>query len=163
VVGGGSVGCETAIHLATKGAITPEQLYFLTLHEAESPEILKELLVSGVKKVTVIEMAKRIAQDVGQSTRWVLMKELRLRGVTVITEATMKDIGPDGIVYTDSLGDDMNLPADTVVLAMGSRPEISLVEKLEPLGLDVRIIGDAKKCARIGHAIEDGFSTASQV
>ena len=38
IVGGGSVGLETAIWLAFKGTISPEQLYFLTLHNAESTE-----------------------------------------------------------------------------------------------------------------------------
>lgn len=39
IVGGGSVGLETAIWLAFKGTISPEQLYFLTLHNAESTEV----------------------------------------------------------------------------------------------------------------------------
>jgi len=163
VVGGGSVGLETAIFLATKGTISPEQLYFLTLHEAESPQVLRDLMIKGVKKVTVIEMVRRVAQDVGPSTRWVLLKELQLRGVELITEAKMKDITPDHVVYTDAQGNDVTLPADSVVLAMGSRPESSLAGKLEEAGFNVRVIGDANKCGRIGNAIDDGFALACEV
>jgi 2,4-dienoyl-CoA reductase (NADPH2) len=163
VVGGGSVGLETAIFLASKGTISPEQLYFLTLHEAETPQALRELMVRGVKRVTVIEMAPRMAQDVGPSTRWVLLKELQLRDISLITQATMKEIGDDHIVYTDAEGNDVTMPADTVVLAMGSRPENSLAQKLEQAGVEVKVIGDAKKCGRIGHAIEDGFKLACEV
>jgi 2,4-dienoyl-CoA reductase (NADPH2) len=163
VVGGGSVGLEAALFLASKGTISPEQLYFLTLHEAETPETLRELMVKGVKKVTVIEMAPRMGQDVGPTTRWVLLKELQLRGVTLMTGATMKDISYENVVYTDSEGNDVTLPADTVVLAMGSRPENSLAAKLEGQGIDVRVIGDAKKAARVGSAIEAGFNLACEI
>ncbi len=163
VVGGGSVGLETAIFLATKGTISPEQLYFLTLHEAESAEVLKELMLKGVKKVTVIEMARKMAQDVGPSTRWVLLKELKLRGIQLITEATMKEISDNSVVYTDSAGNDVTLTADSVVLAMGARPENSLAKVLENSGVDVHVIGDAAKCGRIGHAVEDGFALACEL
>jgi 2,4-dienoyl-CoA reductase (NADPH2) len=163
VVGGGSVGLETAIFLASKGTISAEQLYFLTLHEAESPVVLRELMLKGVKKVTVIEMIRRMAQDVGPSTRWVLLKELKMRGVKLITEAKMKDISTDHIVYTDSKGNDVTLEADSVVLAMGSRPENSLAQLLESSGVAIRVIGDAKKCGRIGEAIDDGFALGCEV
>lgn len=163
VVGGGSVGLETAIFLASVGTISPEQLYFLTMYEAETQDVLRELMLKGVKKVTVIEMARRMGQDVGQSTRWVLMKELELRGVQLITEAKMKDMGNDHVVYTDSQGADVTLPADSVVLAMGVRPENSLARILEGSGVEIRVIGDAKKCGRIGEAIDDGFTLACEV
>lgn len=164
VVGGGSVGLETAIFLAKKGTISPEQLYFLTLHDAESPEVLRDLLVKGVKKITVIEMLKRMGQDVGQSTRWVLLKELGLRGVTLINEAKMKDIQPGTITYTDSQGNDVTVPADTVVLAMGSRPENSLATALDQAGFqNIRVIGDANKVGRIGSALDAGFALGCEL
>lgn len=163
VVGGGSVGLETAKFLAAKGTISPDQLYFLTLHEAESPEVLRELMLKGAKRVTVIEMAGKMGQDVGRSTRWVLLKELELRGVKLISEATMTEIEPDRVVYTDSQGNDVVLAADTVVMAMGSRPENSLAQKLQETGVEVRVIGDAKKCGRIADALEDGLALACMV
>jgi len=163
VVGGGSVGLETALFLAEKGTISPEQLYFLTLHEAETPEVLRELMLKGVKKVTVIEMAPRLGQDIGPTTRWVLLKELQLRGVNLITQAKMKEISSDNVVYTDSKGNDVTLPADTVVLAMGSRPEKSLAAELEGKGIDIRVIGDANKGGRVGGAIEAGFNLACAI
>jgi 2,4-dienoyl-CoA reductase (NADPH2) len=120
-------------------------------------------MLKGVKKVTVIEMAPRMGQDVGPTTRWVLLKELQLRGVTLMTGAKMKDISYENVVYTDSKGNDVTLPADTVVLAMGSRPENSLAARLEGQGIDVRVIGDANKAARVGSAIEAGFNLACEI
>ncbi len=157
VVGGGSVGLETAIHLSLVGTISPEQLYFLTLHQAETPETLHKLVTEGVKRVTVLEMAGRAGQDVGPSTRWVLLKEIKSRGVTIIAGATMKDIEADKVVYTDAEGEDKEIPCDTVVLAMGARPEHSLADKLADMGVDVKTIGDANRVGKIGNAIEAGF------
>ena len=120
-------------------------------------------MLKGAKRVTVIEMAGKMGQDVGRSTRWVLLKELELRGVKLITEATMKEIAPDHVVYTDAQGNAVVIAADTVVMAMGSRPENSLAHKLEETGVDVRVIGDAKKCGRIADALEDGLALACMV
>lgn len=163
VVGGGSVGLETAVFLATEGTISPEQVYFLTLHQAETPEVIRELMLKGVKKVTVIEMLRRIGQDMGLTTRWVTLKDVEMRGIEVITEAKMKDLTPGKVVYTDSKGNDVTLPADTVVLAMGSRPVNSLATALEGSGAEVLAVGDAKKVGRIGNAIEDGFTLAREL
>jgi len=151
------------IFLASKGTISPEQLYFLTLHEAESAEVLRELMVRGVKKVTVIEMARKMAQDVGPSTRWVLLKELGLRGIELLTGATMKDIAETHVVYTDSEGNDHTLTADSVVLAMGARPENSLATALHDCGVEIRVIGDARKVGRVGEAVEDAFALAREL
>jgi uncharacterized FAD-dependent dehydrogenase len=93
----------------------------------------------------------------------VLLKELQMRGVEIVTEATMKDITPEKVVYTDSKGNDVTVPADSVVLAMGSRPDNSLSRKLEQAGVKVSVIGDAKKVGRIGSALDDGFALACEV
>ena len=163
VVGGGLTGLETAVTLASVGTLSPEQLYFLTLHQAETPEVLRDLLTKGIKNVTVIEMAGKMGKDMGPSNRWVLLKDLSARGVKLITSATMKEIKEKEIVYTDAEGHDIGLPADTVVLAMGSRSEKSLADKLEGAGVEFTVIGDANKIGKIGDAVQAGFDLAMQV
>ena len=74
VVGGGLVGIETALYLAREGMLTPDQLYFLTVHQAETPEVLGRLLFHGIRRVTILEMLDKIAGDIGPSTRWVYFK-----------------------------------------------------------------------------------------
>ncbi len=66
-------------------------------------------MLKGVKNITVIEMASRIGQDIGLSTRWVILKELSLRGVKIVTRAKMKDIKPGQVVYTNAEGNDVTL------------------------------------------------------
>ncbi|MFH0821679.1 MAG: FAD-dependent oxidoreductase [Pseudomonadota bacterium] len=163
VVGGGSVGLETAVYLAAKGTISPEMVYFLTMYKAETMDVIREQMTKGNKNVTVIEMASRVGRDVGQSTRWVLMKQLTIRGVGIVTGATMKDITRDSVVYSTADGKETTIPADTVVLAMGARPENSLAKSLEGMGMEVKVIGDAAKVSRIGDAVEEAFMLAREV
>jgi 2,4-dienoyl-CoA reductase (NADPH2) len=94
----------------------------------------------------------------------VLLKELGMRAVNLVTDARMKDIQPGKVVYTDRQGNDVTIPADSVILAMGSRPENSLAKSLEAAGVkNVRVIGDANKAGRMGNAMDDGFSLGREL
>ena len=89
---------------------------------------------------------------------------MEIRGINSVTEARMKDIQQGRVVYTDSQGKDVTIPADSVILAMGSRPENSLAKSLEEAGIDnLRVIGDANKIGRIGDALDSGFALACEL
>ena len=60
ICGGGAVGCEAALLLARIGTLTPEELHFLFVHQAESAETLYERCTKGIKDVTLVEMTGRI-------------------------------------------------------------------------------------------------------
>ena len=103
VIGGGSVGLETAVFMAARGTITPETLHFLFAYEAVSPERLRELMFQGSSNVTVFEMLPRIGQDVGKSTRWILFDNLKRYKISVKTGAKVTSIA-DGIVKFEKDG-----------------------------------------------------------
>ena len=86
ILGGNALGLETAIYLATIGTLPPETLHFLMTTGAESMETLNSLLNRGIKEVTVVEMTKKAGKDIGLTTRWTIMAELKRLGVTVLTE-----------------------------------------------------------------------------
>jgi hypothetical protein len=88
------------------------------------------------------------------------MKELRLRGVEVITDATVKTIQDGAVLYADSVSDELEIIADTIILGLGTRPEASLRTKLMDAGFSVKSIGDAINPGNIGDAIESGFNLA---
>jgi 2,4-dienoyl-CoA reductase-like NADH-dependent reductase (Old Yellow Enzyme family)/NADPH-dependent 2,4-dienoyl-CoA reductase/sulfur reductase-like enzyme len=71
VIGGGSVGCETANYLA-----------------------------SSHKKVTIVEMLDDIAIDEETAPRWDLLEELKKHNVRVLTESTVSEIKEDAVVVT---------------------------------------------------------------
>ncbi len=156
VLGGNAVGLETALFLANKGTLSPEVLHFLMVNRAETHETLSRLLNHGSKEVTVVEMTKKAGADVGLTTRWVLLGELKRLGVDIRTQTKAVEISPEGLLVTNVEGSD-TIPADTIVLAAGSRSENSLVAALNGRVPEIHVIGDAKKPRNILTAVRDGF------
>lgn len=161
IIGGGAVGCETALFLARKGTISPETMHFLALNRAETWERLVKLASKGIKEVTVIEMRRSAGADIGQSTRWTILQDLHRYGVKVITGAVAEEIKPSGVYIKK--GEQRELvEADTVVMAVGSRPESSLCEMLKENVKEIYMVGDAVSPRKALDAIYDGF-TAGEV
>lgn len=162
VVGGGSVGLETALFIASKGTITPETLYFLFTYEAESVERLRELMFRGASRVTVFEMLPKAGKDVGRSTRWVLLGELDRFGVTIHTNAKVASIN-NGILTYEKNGKAEQQQFDNVILASGSRPVQHLSSEVEHLGIPYATVGDCIKPGKIDDAIHGGFLAALDI
>ncbi len=156
IVGGNAVGLETALYLADQGTLPPEVLHFLVANRAESWETLERLVNRGNKHVTVLEMMKRPGKDIGSSTRWTVMLELRRLGVTVLTGTRALGIGPEGVEIEKGQSRDL-LPADSVVIAAGAAPLNLLVEEMEDLVPEIFTIGDAKTPRNALEAIKEGF------
>ena len=156
VLGGNAVGLETALFLANQGTLSPEVLHFLMVNRAETFETLASLLDLGSKKVTVVEMSRKAGADVGLTTKWTLMGELKRLGVTILTQTRAVGITSDGLQVEDEKGIGF-IAADSIVLAAGSRPENGLVEKIGELASKIYVIGDAKKPRNVMSAIREGF------
>jgi len=159
VIGGGSVGCETAVAVAEMGTISAETLKFLMENDAETPEKLKELLNRGTREVTLVEMEKGIGRDIGITTRWVTIKTIRRLGVRVIDQCVVKEVNQDGVLV-EKEGKETLLPADTVVLALGAEANNELVGQLEGKVKELHVIGDALKPRKITEAVREGFDLA---
>ncbi len=162
VIGGSATGCETAHFIASLGAPDAETLAFLMYHHAEEPGCINGLMHSSARKITVIEMAARIAGNVGRSARWSLIKSLRLHGVEFRPETTLIEITNDSVIVQGSRGRE-SIPADTVVLAVGARPQRSLAENISLNGTKIILIGDAKSPRKISDAVREGFEEALKV
>ena len=162
IVGGGAVGIETAIAVATKGTPSAETVKFLLTYGAEDLERLREICRTGTKRVTVIEMGQHIGKDIGLTTRWVLLGEMRSLGVKTITGATLKEIREHSVLYAKD-GELYEEPADTVVLAMGSRVTSSLGESFRHAGIPVSIVGDCVEPRKAMDAIREGYLAAMEL
>ncbi|MDD2308677.1 MAG: FAD-dependent oxidoreductase, partial [Desulfuromonadaceae bacterium] len=125
VIGGGAVGIETALLLAEKGTLSGEALKFLLVHEAESFEELYRLATHGSKKVTVVEMLGELGKNFGKSTRWGMMQDVERYGIKSRTTARVVEITAD-CVRIVSEGSIEEIPAESVVLAVGTRSNNSL-------------------------------------
>lgn len=131
VVGGGSVGCETADFL-----IHPRN----------------DFNVSG-KKVTILELTSNIAGDDKSYQRTRLMERLIEKGCKIITDAKVVSAKDGTVAYVkDGLAYEIK-NVNTVVSAIGLRSNVELKDILEKLNIKYHIIGDAEKPHRITSAM----------
>ena len=156
IVGGNAVGLETALHAASIGTLSPEELHFLFTNGAESVETLAELCGRGWKTVTVVEMTPRTGKDIGPSTRWTVKAEVRRLGVSLETGTTVTAITEEGVEVESDQGR-RTIPADSVVLAVGSRPVNGLARMLAGVVPELHVIGDAKEPRNALAAIREGY------
>lgn len=162
VVGGGAVGVETAHTLAEEGTLPAETLKFLLIHKAENYDELRHLATHGNKKVTMVEMLPRVGKDIGKSTRWTMMADLERFGVEVVTKTKVLEINSEGVMVEDASGI-RTIPADTVVMAVGSKPYNPLESELVDSGMEVITIGDAKKIALAFDATHAGYKAGKSI
>lgn len=143
VLGGGSVGCETAIYLA-------------------APRALDEGTAAEGREVTVVEALSRIGRDFGKGNRWVFMQTMAELGIRSITGAVVREITPEGLLIRE--GDrERLLEADTVVVAVGSRANARLYQALAGRVAEIHLIGDAKAPRRTSDAVHEGFLVGCEV
>jgi len=162
VIGGGSVGLETALFVAAKGTLTPEVLHFLFAYEAESVERLRELMFNGTSQVTVFEMLPKAGKDVGRSTRWVLFDNLKRYGITVLTDTKVLSI-KNGLIQYEKETEEGSMQFDHVVVASGSRSKNHLSQLIEDTGIAFSTVGDCIKPGKINDAIHGGFLAAVNI
>ncbi|RLB35666.1 MAG: hypothetical protein DRH12_16520 [Deltaproteobacteria bacterium] len=162
VVGGNATGCETALFIAHMDIIDPKTYTFIMFHGAEDPEFATSLLHKPGRRITVIDMIPRLAENVGNTARWSLLKSLRLLGVQLRTKTKLVQIEDDSVLLETEQGTE-KIPADTVVMAVGAQSVNSLAKRLEDSGIPVITIGDAKSPRKITEAIKEGFQEALNI
>ncbi|MGB6065498.1 MAG: FAD-dependent oxidoreductase [Desulfomonilaceae bacterium] len=159
IIGGGATGCETALLVANLGVLTAEAFTFLAYHSADDIERLRALLYEGGRQITVIEIAQRPATNVGISTRWSLLKNLKLTGVRIRTRTRIIEIAEKCVRIETETGTE-SIPADTVIVATGTVPVNDLARSVNSDRTDVVVIGDAKEIGKISDAVREGFDMA---
>jgi len=162
VVGGGAVGVETALMLAEIGTIDAETLRHLMLYRAEPSEELYRLLTQGSKRITLVEMMKSMGKDIGISTRWTMLARLKQFNVQTLTLTKVVAIKKNGVLVENEK-DQTLIPADTVVLAIGSHSDNSLYEELQGKLDKLSLIGDALRPGKIQNAIRDAYDAAIKI
>ena len=136
VVGGGLVGCETALWLAQHG-----------------------------KKVTIVETLDGLMAANGplcHANRDMLEALLPFQGVTVVTGAEVKCYR-NGVLSLAAAGRGREIPCDSVILAVGYREEDSLYRELDFDVPELYLLGDARKVSNIMYAIWDAFEVANHI
>jgi len=162
IVGGSATGCETAHFIASMGTPDPGIFTHLMYHGAEDPEFATQLLYNSGRTITVIDMVNRMADNVGRTSRWSLLKCLKLMGVALRPQTRLLEITDDAVVV-ETEGGTESIPADMVVLAMGARSVDTLSEECATKGVPCIKIGDADAPRKITDAVREGFEKALTV
>lgn len=134
VLGGGLVGCETALYLS---------------------------MYLG-KQVTLIEMTGAIAAEEYSIPRQALVEHMN-EHVTYYCGAKCTAITEEGMEVSDSYGNRALIPADTVVLAAGMRPRKAEGEKFRGLSLFFEATGDCVVAKNVRTATRSAYDAASRI
>ncbi|MGE5396596.1 MAG: FAD-dependent oxidoreductase [Chitinophagales bacterium] len=156
VIGGGAIGCETALHIAAMGTISAEMARFLLIHHVETPDRIEELTCSGTKKVTLIEQRDGIGLDIGRSTRWGMLASLKRYRIKTLSSTKVLAIDDDGVLV-ESGGNQTKIHADNVIIATGSISNDVMYKELQKYIQEIYIIGDAIRPRKALEAIHEGF------
>ncbi|MBN1630809.1 MAG: FAD-dependent oxidoreductase [Thermoleophilia bacterium] len=135
VVGGGLSGSECAAGLAMQG-----------------------------KKVTVIDIlpVEQLCWDLLDLARLALFNLMEDTGV-VRMQGSVAAITETGVTITLPDGSAVELPADTVVMACGLRPDTSVVDPLLGVVSESYLVGDCNNVGAIFHANHEAFNVAVEV
>ncbi|UCG08538.1 MAG: FAD-dependent oxidoreductase, partial [Desulfobacterales bacterium] len=141
VIGGGSTGCQTADFLA---------------HPFD------DLSPKG-NRVTIMEMLDNVCLDDLSARRNSLILRLRQKGVKIITQARVTEILEDGVIYIHNETTKTLRGFDTIVLAIGTRPNNILMEEIKEKPIPAFIIGDAKDPRKAIEAIAEGAEIGRKI
>ena len=76
------------------------------------------------------------------------MMRVRQLGIDIYKSSKVTAIKRDGVVIENEKGESF-IPADTMVLAMGARPNNAMLESLRAAGVTADTIGDATEVGKI--------------
>lgn len=164
VVGGSYIGCFAAFALARRGALSPEQLFHLTVHRAETPERLSQLLHRPARSVALVEQGKKIGFGFEAGTGWPVLGELSRLGVAKYPSTRITAIDKQGVHCTgtgqNGTQTSFVLPCDSVVVASGVHPDSSFADALAARGVRAIPVGNAARLGKAMEAIRSGAEAA---
>jgi len=134
IVGGGAVGIEVAEFVASRGTT-----------------------------VTVVELLDDIARDMETLTRKMTLNRLRKLPVEILTETVLERVHGGKATVRSADGPRELGPFDSVVVAVGTRPNDELVEPLRAKHLDVHVVGDAREPNQIMGAVQSAWRVACRI
>lgn len=136
VIGGGLVGCETALWLARQG--------------------------KNVKIVESLEKIMAVNSPLCHANSGMLEKLLPFNHVEIITQA--KALGYDGNKLTvETPAGTREIACDSVILSVGYQENDDLYQQLQFEIPELYLLGDAKKVANIMYGIWDAFEVANHI
>lgn len=136
VIGGGLVGCETGLWLRSMG-----------------------------KNVTIVEASPQIlggGSDMCFANYDMLKDLLAFEKISVLCSTKVLAVNETSVTVQSAEGE-KKIEADTVMLAVGYRPDKTLYDELRSCGKTIYNVGDSRHVQNIMHAIWDAFQVAREL
>ena len=135
LLGGGLVGCDTAVELASRGC-----------------------------DVTVVEMQQRLAPEAEYMQFTALMDKMEQLKIKSLTGKRCISIRPEAVTVQDTENDaEEELCADTVLYCLGMSPLLEEAQALTRAAGEkttLYMLGDCDHAARVGDAVRSAYRTA---
>lgn len=141
IIGGGSVGCETADYLAP---------------------LINDLFPRN-RDVTILEMANGVMMNESGPGRSLLVRRMMQKGIKIITSAKVESVTETEINYTQDDVTHTIKDADTLIFAAGYKKNPAVEEMLEESGLNYHMIGDAHEIGNIKTAITEAYNLTKEL
>lgn len=136
VVGGGLVGCETALWLAQEG-----------------------------KHVTIVEALDRLMavnKPLCHANSEMLERLLPFHGVETLVSSSVQKYENGKLLVKTPQGE-QQFDCDTVILSVGFREDRGVFDAWENSAKEIYLLGDAKKVANIMYAVWDAFEVTNHI
>ena len=136
VIGGGLVGCETALWLVKQG-----------------------------KKVTIVELMDGMLQVGGplcHANGDMLIALLEYYNVDMRTRASVTKARDGGFVISQQDKEDF-IPADSAIIAIGYNSQHALYDEVAGSAKEIYLLGDARKVQNVMYAIWDAYEVAKNI
>jgi len=137
VVGGGRVGCETALWLAQQGSD-----------------------VTVLEKLNDLMAAEPLIQ---RMNRLMLLDLLKFHKVNILTNTSIFQVTGNGALIGDGVSSTESIISDTIILSVGLQSEQTLYRSLHDRIPNVYAIGDAREVRNIMGAIWDAYEVARTI
>jgi 2,4-dienoyl-CoA reductase-like NADH-dependent reductase (Old Yellow Enzyme family)/thioredoxin reductase len=121
-----------------------------------------DLIASQGKQVTVVEMLPEVGVDMDSLAKAMLLGRLKNQGVAIHTRTRVTGLTKNEVLAQQ---DDnvICFPIETVIMAVGVRPNRELAGVLEYSGLEIHVIGDAFQPRKALEAIWEGFEVGLKI
>lgn len=162
VIGSGYKAVQTAQFCVEAIKEGEKEQNFLERFAPEQIVFANNIMKWGKPSVILLAPGGKAGGGFGKSTRWMMLREIKEKGVKVLTDTEVERLEGDKVIYRQE-GEEKIAPADMIVVAQGflsGLPSGCMEEIPESFMEKVVIIGDAKKPGRISEAVNDAFHAA---
>jgi len=123
---------------------------------------LAEFLAERGRTVSIIEEGKLFGVELAVVRRWRVLEDLKQLGVVMINNARVLRIEKKSLVLSIE-GNEIDIEADTVILASGAKGDLSMADMCIELGYETLVAGDCAGVNYIEGAIRSGNEVGRQL